>query len=308
MDRRLASESSSHDTVEYASGIRTLSDGSVLPQPVQVDLGAASHCGLVRPNNEDHYAAVRRIRKRDILKTNVDVSDLVLPEDHAYVLVVADGVGGRGFGELASELVLRLGWDVASQMPCWIMKFDDRLMFKIREQVESYARQIQAALQEEIRSNPALAGMGTTWTCVYTMGTDAIVAHAGDSRAYRFHRGTLKQLTRDHTLAQEMQTLGMPAEEAARFKHMLTNSFGGPGGEVVTDVEHVPLEDGDRILLCTDGLTDMATDLQIAEVLARVSGSQAAADALIDLALAHGGKDNVTAIVADYRVSAGGPA
>src|SRR5262249_30661434 len=159
----------------------------------------------------------------------------------------------------------------------------------IRERVAEYVRRIQTALQEKARSNPKLAGMGTTWTCFYVVGSDAVLGHAGDSRAYLYRRGSLQQLTRDHTFAQELIELGMAPADTAKFKHILTNSLGGKNQEVHPEIDHIVLLDGDRVLLCTDGLTDMATDAEIAATLQAHGEPQAAADALIQLALDHGG-------------------
>lgn len=268
---------------------------------IRFDFGAGSHVGLHRPNNEDHYAVVQRSRARKILLTNVDVAGLQLAEDEAYVLIVADGIGGCGFGELASELVLRIGWELASAAPSWMMKFDPALLPRIRERIESFGGRIQQELQDRAAADPALAGMGSTWTCAYVMGPDAIIAHVGDSRAYVLGNGTLRQLTRDHTFAQTLQDVGVPPEETAQYKHLLVNSFGDHPEAVRIDVSHVPLQEGDRLLLCSDGLTDMVSDNDIAATLAAVNGAQAACDALIAMALKNGGKDNVTAVVADFH-------
>ena len=276
---------------------------TILPMPavtsIDVTVGGNSHTGLVRPNNEDHYAAVRRTRSRQILCTNVDIDGLDLSSQHAYILIVADGVGGQECGELASELVLQIGWDVGSRDPSWIMKFDSSQWSRIREQVDEYAREIQNKMREEIRAHPQHAGMATTWTCVCVLDSEAVIAYAGDSRAYLFRGGALRQLTRDQTIAQELQDRGLPAQQAARFKNSLTNTFGGEQDDMIVEVEHVPLADGDRLLLCTDGLSNMASDVEIAATLAAARTPQAACDKLIDLALGHGGTDNITVIVAD---------
>jgi PPM family protein phosphatase len=285
---------SSEDTGEFS-----LHSGIPQSSPLIAHFGAASHVGLRRPNNEDHYAVVQRSRTRKILLTNVDTVGLRLPDDEAYAMIVADGMGGCGFGELASELVLRIGWELAGAAPCWVMKFRAGVIDKIREKIAAYGRQIQEELREYAANDPALADMGTTWTCGYLMGRDAIVAHVGDSRAYLFHDQSVRQLTRDHTFAQTLRDVGVPAEETAQYKHLLVNSFGPRSENVKIDVDHVPLEDGDRMLLCSDGLTDMVSDEEITSTLVEVPGAQAACDALIERALHNGGKDNVTVIVAD---------
>jgi protein phosphatase len=272
--------------------------------PVHFEFGAASHAGLRRPNNEDHYAIVRRTRSRKILLTNVDTSGIALRDDDTYVLVVADGIGGSASGELASELILRIGWELASAEPSWVMKFQAGIWSELREHVADFARRMQERLRVYAEEDPKLAGMGTTWTCAYLMGQDVLLAHAGDSRAYRFRERALLQLTRDHTYARVLRERGATPEETASFDHVLTNAFGTRDEEDVhVDVSHLSLQNGDRLLLCSDGLTKMVADPEIAETLAMPLAPQAACDRLIEQALEQGGKDNVTVIVADVQIA-----
>jgi protein phosphatase len=109
------------------------------------------------------------------------------------------------------------------------------------------------------------------------------------------------QVTRDHTLAQRCLDLGMPVLIAS-WRHALTNCLGANDRELEMEFHHLRLDDGDRLLLCTDGLTDMVTDDEIAATLAANDGSQAAAQALVEKALEGGGRDNVTVIVARFRL------
>src|SRR5262245_22066217 len=289
----MAASDPQSDTVEMSA--RGVSERGVVDdtsQSVRYEFGAASHVGLLRHNNEDHFAIVQRTRGRKILMTNVDTERMTLPEDEAYSLIVADGMGGCRCGELASELVLRIGWELAEAAPYWVMKFNPAVLPKIREKIRNYGLQIQEQMRDCAAVEHTLAGMGTTWTCAYLMLRDAIIAHAGDSRAYQFQAGTLRQLTRDHTYAQTLKDQGVPPEDTEPYKHLLVNSFGDHAGDVTIDVDHLPLEDGDRILLCSDGLTDMVSDDRIAATLASVAGAQAACDALIACALENGGRDN----------------
>jgi PPM family protein phosphatase len=290
------------DTAEYPA-VESADSGNAdtVRRLAKFEFGAVTHPGKVRPNNEDHYCVVRRTRSREILLTNVDTSHVPLPDDHAHVLIVADGIGGHGFGELASELVLKIGWELAGEAPSWLMKFDPAQWPLFRQRASAYAAQLQEGLKSYAAMNPRLANMGTTWTCVYALDADALIAHVGDSRVYLFRGDTLRQLTRDDTLAQELRDMGMPPEEAAPFKHILTNSMGGKSEHVRTQVEHVPLENGDRLLLCTDGLTDMVADDEIRSILRTVASAQGACDALIAHALGNGGKDNVTVVLANFE-------
>src|SRR5262249_54412354 len=137
---------------------------------------------------------------------------------------------------------------------------------EVLEKFDAYARLIDRKLKDVGQNDPRLAGMGTTLTAAYTVGLDAFLGHIGDTRAYLFRQGKLRQLTRDHTLAQHMLELGAltpGALELRRLRHILTNSLGAGEHAARADVRHLKLEDGDRLLLCSDGLTDMVPDEQI---------------------------------------------
>src|SRR5262249_46018734 len=155
-------------------------------------------------------------------------------------------------------------------------------------------------LAQQGESNPALRGMGTTLTLTCTLGLDLVLCHIGDSRAYRFRQGVLQQLTRDMTAAQEMVEAGLLTRAAAapnRLRHFLTQYLGA-WGKGIADVQHLVLEDGDQVLLCTDGLTEMVKDTVIADTLDAHASPQEACQSLVDLALQGGGKDNVTVVLA----------
>ena len=150
-----------------------------------------------------------------------------------------------------------------------------------------------------------LLGMGTTLTAAYSMGIDLFIVHLGDSRVYLHRDGVLRQFTKDHTVAQAMADAGyIPPEEVRHHakRNALTNFLGGHNGKVKADLRWLRLADGDRLLLCSDGLNEMVDDVSIARILARHDRPRVAAQALLDEALNRGGKDNVTVIVACYQV------
>jgi protein phosphatase len=142
--------------------------------------------------------------------------------------------------------------------------------------------------------------MGTTLSLALSLSDYLVVAHVGDSRVYQLRGGQLRRLTRDHTLGEEL------ADEyptlASRVRHVLTRCVGGRDAACEPDVAHYRLADGDRLLLCTDGLTDMVDDAAIWEELGRSASSDEVCAALVERALAGGGKDNVTVVVATYRL------
>jgi len=264
-----------------------------------VTVGAASHRGLVREQNEDHFAVIQRCRSRRVLITNLPLSDLESADEVSYGMVVADGVGGAVFGELASRLAIRTFGEMSARATSWLMRLKDADAQQVRERIEAYARAIQQAFVDEARRNPETKGMGTTWTSATLLGPDAIIAHVGDSRAYRFRDGAIEQITRDHTLAQLLKEQGSPEAELPVYRRTLLNYFGGGDSEnVPVEMHDIDLQGGDRLLLCTDGLTDLCNDDDLAAVLSTRSAPQAACDELVAMALARGGKDNVTVIVA----------
>jgi protein phosphatase len=271
------------------------------PLPGRINAGAATHPGLVRSNNEDHYAVVERRRTRSVLLTNLPDGFLSGTDDTAYSLIVADGMGGRAFGELASAMVIRTAWNLGRQSVKWTWIVTDREVEDLKERLEIIFRQMDQSLRDYARVEPKSIGMGTTVTGAYIVGAEAFIAHVGDSRAYLYRAGQLAKVTRDHTLAQQCLDLGVPVLLAS-WHHTLTNCLGASDRVLELEFHHLRLVDGDRLLLCTDGLTDMVPDDEIAKVFAGSEGSQKTAQALVDLALERGGRDNVTVIVAQLQL------
>jgi len=273
---------------------------------VRVDLAAQSHQGHVRDSNEDHYLAVRITRSLETVLTNL--GEGVLPkrfDETAYGMLVADGMGGMAAGEIASRTALLRLMDLVVQTPDWIMKMNQRdgAATIIRRMTHRF-RQIDNDLREQGESNQSLQGMGTTLTVTVSLGTDLFLSHIGDSRAYLLREGELHQLTKDHTLAQALIEAGIARADdisTRAMRHVLTAALGSTGERTDPQVQRLHLSDGDQLLLCTDGLTEMVADNDIAALLTDANSSQAACQGLIDLALAGGGKDNITVVLARYR-------
>jgi protein phosphatase len=305
MSQRLKSKTKTRETDQGKASIESLISKHFAPVPplVEVELGAVSHPGKVRSKNEDHYVVVQRRRCRTVLRSNLPEGSLPHAEDHAYVMVVADGVGGEAFGEMASMLAIRTGWDLGLSEIKWTLKVGEQEVREFKEKAELYLRLIDRALIQEAKSQPKAAGMATTLTAAYTVGYEAFIFHAGDSRAYLVHEGTLQQLTRDHTVAQNLADAGLISPETvavSSFRSVLTNCIGGSKEGVKVDVTHVQLAEGDSLLLCTDGLTDMVDEDGISQTINAHPQPQDACQALLDQALDGGGKDNVTIVLARF--------
>jgi protein phosphatase len=266
-------------------------------------VAALSHKGKVRPNNEDNFLVVRLGRFLETLSTSLPDGEIP-PEysDIGYGMVVADGMGGMAGGEVASRLAITLLLNLVLDTPDWILGRDDSDVEEIIRRAARRFGAVNEAIIEEARRRPRLSGMGTTLTMAASLGMDLVIAHVGDSPVYLSRGKKLRKLTRDHTVAQELADEGMmPVEDVpARFQHILTHAIGIPdtGSEPATGRFH--LVSGDRLLLCTDGLTDMADEEAIAEAMQGGSSAKAICQSLVDLALKGGGKDNVTVVVARY--------
>ena len=292
----------------------TLSGGSDEPPvpprrevPVVVESAARTHVGRVRANNEDHYVVFRIKRSMEILETNLDPPEAVRDRvEVGHAFAVADGMGGMASGEEASRLAILAGLELIQKAAHWHLDLSDQgEVGDLTRTLADYYRQVNRRVLKEASTHPGMAGMGTTLTVAYSVGLRLFTVNAGDSRSYLLHEGGLLQLTRDHTVAQELARAGkIPQDDVKshRMRHVLTNYIGSPGDVMHAEFNRVDLVDGDRLLLCSDGLSDLVDDRRIAAILGDNPRPKDAADALVDAALDAGGRDNVTVIVANYRV------
>src|SRR5262249_10967202 len=158
-----------------------------------------------------------------------------------------------------------------------------------------------AKVLTESQEHPELHGMGTTLTLAYVVASELFVAHVGDSRCYLLRGRMLYRITRDHTLVEAMLRRGIITEaEAAthKMRHVIANVLGGNEPGVDIELHKLSLEPNDRLLLCSDGLTEMISDSEIAAILDEAAIPQDACERLIARANEQGGSDNITAIVA----------
>jgi serine/threonine protein phosphatase PrpC len=275
--------------------------------PVRVDVSGVSHKGKVRPRNEDHFLIMRLGRFLETVLTSLPPGEIpARVEEAGYAIVVADGMGGHAGGELASRMAIRELVRFALAMPDWIVLIDEATSDEARRRSKRRIQNVNTVLLEHSRQDPSLRGMGSTLTAARNLGRVLQIAHVGDSRAYLLRNGALNRLTRDHTYVQMLVDLGqLSKEDAARSsaRHVLTNAVGGFSDEVTVDVDRLDLANGDRVLLCSDGLTDMVDDDAIRAVLLDNAASAPACERLLERALAAGGKDNITAVVASYAWS-----
>jgi len=242
-------------------------------------IGAKTDLGRIRENNEDKF-------------------EFFVPEDEdalalkGSLYAVADGMGGHSAGQIASELALKtaIGAYYADPSPI------------VEDSLRQALQQANALIFDAARAIAERSGMGTTMTALVIRGEEAFVAQVGDSRCYLLRDGDLRQVTDDHSWVNEqVKRGGLTVEEAesSPFRNVITRSLGN-APNVDVDVFTQGIEAGDVFLLCSDGLTGEVGDQEIRRVLSGVSPSRAAWE-LIDLALEHGGRDNVTVLVVAVR-------
>lgn len=226
-----------------------------------------SDVGLVRADNED--------------------SAFVGP----YVAVVADGVGGAAAGEIASATAT---YAMAATV---LSRFGDSPERLLRDGAEAARANVQRGVQRDLTR----LGMATTLTALVCDGTRVVLGHVGDSRAYLLRDGDLVQLSRDHTYVQRLVESGQLDAVAASqhpWRNVVLRSIDGDPLDEGIDLLPVRVAAGDRLLLCSDGLTDLVPD-ELVAVLLSTADPQSAAAVLVQAALAAGGKDNVTCVVLD---------
>ncbi len=271
---------------------------------IKTDVSALTHPGLLRENNEDQFYVARASRALETITTSLPANEVPeRAEEVNYAMVVADGMGGHAAGEIASRRAVTALIGFVLELPHWILKLDDESVPELERRARHIVQQVGSALFSEGRANPDLRGMGSTLTIARNLGRHLLVVHVGDSRAYLFRSGSLHRLTKDHTYAQMLVDCGkLDASDVADsgVAHILTNALGGSTEEVDVDVDVVRLEDGDRVVLCSDGLSDLVDDDLMSRTLAETPSSKNACEALLQRALAGGGRDNITVIVAGY--------
>jgi protein phosphatase len=240
--------------------------------------------------------------KTDQGKTRTNNEDAFLVNDRLGLYAVADGIGGHEGGEVASRLAVEALSDMLREQFAGSRSaaaFDDS---PGTDQYISSLRGAVALANTTVRQaaaqDPDLTGMGTTVTAVLLRPRTSVFVHVGDSRAYLFRDGTLRQLTDDHSLVAEQMRAGLITPEQARmspYRHVITRSV-GIHPEVHADFGMFELEKKDILLLCTDGLTEMVKDDDIARILSSETPA-ASAESLIRWANDNGGVDNITVVV-----------
>ncbi|MCL1961866.1 MAG: Stp1/IreP family PP2C-type Ser/Thr phosphatase [Desulfovibrionaceae bacterium] len=238
---------------------------------MKLEFDALTDIGRVRANNEDA---------------------VVIDAAHGLA-VLADGMGGYNAGEVASAMAVAT---ISSELAHWLERAADAACVQdVLRAAEICVGSANRKIFDAANANRNWASMGTTLVMAVAHGSALVVGHVGDSRAYRWRSGMLAQLTRDHSVLQEQIEAGLiTSEEAICANWSLITRALGVEDTVLLDAQEVPMEPGDVYLLCSDGLTDMLGDADIAAVLQRPQPLGELSRRLIDMANEAGGRDNVS--------------
>jgi protein phosphatase len=277
----------------------------------RVQVCGRSDIGLRRARNEDHYLAAGLSRTLTLGESNLRALSageqapsrgrVLGREEEAILLAVADGIGGHGEGQRASASVLgylarQLPKQIPSTLPGVVLE-EPQLGAAIKRVFHLAQRELtEMASAEELD-----AKLGTTLTVALVTGFRAYVGHAGDSRCYHFSRGTLHQLTRDHTVANRMaESSSLRSGSVPRHWHnVLWNAIGGGDQQLEVELAVSDIREGDRLLLCSDGLTAHVHDDLIADYLGSLHAPvEEICAGLVEEARRGGGADNITVVVA----------
>ena len=297
-------------TGDEGSGVHTRRSLTTLAELSQNRSASATAFGMtdrgrVRERNEDQFLIAALERSIFIQQSSVPEHDgtSLTSNPQGRLLMVADGMGGHEGGEVASAVATETMARYAFAVMPWLLNASQASQQELADglrqaMLSAHAMVQRAAVEQRLDSH-----MGTTLTLAYVVWPNLYVLHAGDTRCYLMRQGRLQLLTHDHTMAQQLVDRRVITQEEAdrsRFKHVLVNVVGGSSEDVKAEFHHLELTEGDRLLLCSDGLTEHLDDARIAQIL----GSELSVDTrvrqMIDAANQAGGSDNITAVVAAF--------
>ena len=283
-----------------------MTDVSTMPMPARalaVKAFGITDTGKVRTSNEDQFLIAELTKSMRVWQTSMPEPKMQVGEEHAHLFVVADGMGGHRAGERASGLAVVAIEQFTLNTFKWFLGSTGSDVQKVLAQFQSAISHADARILEEAAEHPELSGMGTTVTMAFTLGAQLFVVHVGDSRAYLYRDGQLDQITQDHTVTAEMVRNGILRPDQAaghRLRHVITNVVGGPELGVTVEAHALDVEAGDRLLLCSDGLTEMVTNDAIAATLHSEAVPELAAKMLLSQAREAGGRDNITVLIVRF--------
>ena len=266
--------------------------------PVRIDAFGVSHIGKVRKENQDHFVVASLQKKLSVRQSNLDHADYLggSAGPEALLFLVADGVGGQPGGAMASGTAATVIVEYLAHAAGCFNNADTESEHEFLALLEEGVHQAHAKIEEaaQRKTRPA-----TTLTMALLLWPRAYLVHVGDSRAHYMSKGWLRPLTRDQTMGEYLVDAGAMSEEDAKRSNLGGTLYSALGGTDMTpSIGLIDFNPGDVLLLCSDGLTKHVNEAQVAAVLGKAVSAEAMCGELLDAALAGGGSDNVTVIVA----------
>jgi serine/threonine protein phosphatase PrpC len=267
----------------------------------------ATNVGRQRDRNEDAFFVGSLRRDMLVEHTNLfaDPPSWFNGVSEGWLLIVADGMGGQGSGDLASRTALTAVLDyLCNGMPWVAPRTRQESLPGVREELAEAVSVGESNVREAATRPNASAKMGTTLTMAYVLWPHLYLAHVGDSRCYLLRGGQLTRLTTDHTVAERLAEEGVSGmDENSPWRHVLWNALGATEGLAQPEISRIELAEGDEVLLCSDGLTCHVHDRELLDYLGAPAVEQSC-ERLIEAANAAGGSDNITVVVARFESAA----
>lgn len=247
---------------------------------MRLSLDALSDVGCVREHNEDIILASRELLRDEAFSATFEVNF-----NDRFCAIVADGMGGHNGGELASEMA-------AQRFDEFLIGLDSDLDFiALKDRIDSWAQNTHKLILQRGCELEGFNGMGTTLVGFFQYEGKIYWINIGDSRLYLFRDGILRQISKDHSLRNLYHDMSQP-------KNAIFNSLGA-GDSTFADFNELPVFEGDHLLVCSDGMSDMCEDEQIQSILA----SGGSANKLVEAAKANGGEDNISVILVGIKIN-----
>jgi len=278
--------------------------------PLAVNAFGITDKGRVRPSNEDQFLIAELTKTMRIWHTSLPEPKALFGSERGHLFLVADGMGGHQAGEQASALAVAAIQQFTLNTFQWFFHSDKPEAQRTLTQLQTALHEADDRVIEESSEHPELRGMGTTLTLAYHLDAQLCVVHVGDSRAYMFKNDQLRQITHDHTVTADLVRRGdLRPEDVAKhyLRNVITNVVGGNEAGIHVEAHAMKVMAGDRLLMCSDGLTEMVTNEAIADVLRAEPDPEAACRTLVARAHAAGGRDNVTVLIARFDAGEASP-
>ena len=274
------------------------------PMTQNVDVFGLTDTGRARSRNDDHFLIASLHKLLRVHQTSLPDEERpnLVSESRGWLFLVADGVGGRPDGELASGAALRSVAEYVTNFTDLYRRIDPARETEFLRELQKSVQLSHEMLQEQAATAHGGRGQATTLTMVAALWPRAYLVQVGDSRCYRLRAGVLEQMSKDQTMAQQLLDAGAltPEQaEASPLNNILVSALGGKDATLMTASADVQW--GDVMLLCTDGLTKHVENEEITAILEEMDSAQAGCRTLVDLALERGGTDNVTVVLARLR-------